>query len=238
MLQVTHLTFAYPDGTLALRDVTLTIDNGEKVGLIGGNGAGKTTLLLHLNGCFHPQSGDIVLDGVRLTKKSCEYFKQRVGLVFQNPDDQLFCSRLYDDVAFGPTNQGLTQEVVAAKVSDTLRMLGVWDLRDKPPYRLSQGQKRFGALGSVLSMEPAILTMDEPTSDLDPKNRRMLIGLLEKLDNTIIAASHDLDFIWDTCSRTIVLQQGGIVADGPTKSLLSSEELMTACGLELPLRLQ
>jgi cobalt/nickel transport system ATP-binding protein len=173
-----------------------------------------------------------------LTKKTQEQIRRVVGIVFQNADDQLFTSRVYDDVAFGPQNLGLNENDLQMAVEKTLKELDLWNLRDKPPSHLSAGQKRFCAFATVLVMQPQVIVMDEPTSDLDPRHRRQLIHLVKSLNNTRISVSHDLDFIWETCDRVVIMSEGKIVADGPTKEILTSQTLLESNGLELPLRLQ
>ena len=237
-IAVEHLSYTYPDGTEALHDVSLSIGFGESIGLVGPNGAGKSTLVNHFNGYFLPQDGKIRVNGHDLTKKNSERIRKDVGVVFQNPDDQLFMSRVWDDAAFGPANLGWGDERIARDVEATLRNLGLWHLRDRAPFHLSQGEKRFAAFATILVMQPSITVMDEPTSDLDPRNRRKLIGLVKGLSGTTIAVSHDLDFIWDVCERVVVMHSGRIAADGATVDILSSEELLERNGLELPLRLQ
>jgi cobalt/nickel transport system ATP-binding protein len=233
-----QLSFTYPDNTRALDNVSLTIRTGESTGIVGANGAGKSTLINHLNGYFLPQTGKISIDGLEINKTNREAIRRHVGLVFQNPDDQLFTSRLYDDVIFGPTNLGMDKQEIAVSAEKILRNLGLWELSEKPPSHLSQGQKRFAAFATVLVMNPPVLVMDEPTSDLDPRNRRKLINLVGNLQATTITVSHDLDFIWDTCNRVFVMADGRISAQGPVKEILSNRKLLEEHGLELPLRLQ
>ncbi|MEO7426694.1 MAG: ABC transporter ATP-binding protein [Fibrobacteria bacterium] len=233
-----HLRYRYPDGTLALDDVSFTIRHGEAVGIIGENGAGKSTLINHLNGYFLPETGRILIGHQAVDKRSRPEIRRRVGVVFQNPDDQIFLSKVYDDVAFGPRNLGLAEDKVAALVQSALELLSAWELRDRPSHNLSDGQKRAVAIAGVLAMEPDVLVMDEPTSNLDPRNRRYLIGFLNGFLHSKIIVSHDLDFIWETCARTLVLREGKLVADGRTKEILVEKALLESCGLELPLRLQ
>ena len=237
-IEIEHLSFAYPDGTAALHDVSLSIKSGESIGLVGPNGAGKSTLVNHFNGYFLPQNGRITVNGVDLTKKTSERIRKDVGLVFQNPDDQLFMPRVWDDAAFGPTNLGWQPQRIQEDVERILRHLGVWELRERAPFHLSQGQKRFAAFATILVMQPSIIVMDEPTSDLDPRNRRKLIDLVKNLAGTRISVSHDLDFIWDVCDRVVVISSGKIAADGATREILSSKDILERNGLELPLRLQ
>ena len=238
MIDIEQLAFTYPDGTRALDGVTLQIGKGESTGIVGANGAGKSTLVSHLNGWFLPQKGTIRIDGIEIDNRNRESIRKMVGLLFQNPDDQLFTARLYDDVMFGPTNLGMERGAAESETEKLLREFGLWELRNKPPAHLSQGQKRFAALVTVLVMQPSILVMDEPTSDLDPRNRRKLIGLIQSLEVTTVTVSHDLDFIWETCHKVCIMNSGRIVARGPSRELLSNRELLEDNGLELPLRLQ
>lgn len=238
MITVEQVSFSYPDGTRALHDVSLTIASGDSIGIVGANGAGKSTLVSHLNGWHLPQSGKITIDGIDVLKKNLETLRKLTGLVFQNPDDQLFMARLHDDIMFGPKNLGMDPERSAEECEKLLRDFGLWELRDKPPSKLSQGQKRFAAFAAVLAMHPSVLVMDEPTSDLDPRNRKRLIRLVNDLRATRVTVSHDLDFIWETCSRVYVMTEGRMAAHGPAKELLGNRSLLEANGLELPLRLQ
>jgi cobalt/nickel transport system ATP-binding protein len=238
MIDIKGLSFSYPDGTKAIDHMSFAIAKGSSVGIVGANGAGKSTLVNHLNGYYIPQDGSISIGGISVSKKNLDRIHKMVGLLFQNPDDQLFMARLYDDVAFGPENLGMKLKEIATLVEEALRELNLWELRDKPPAHLSQGQKRFASFATVLVMKPDVIVMDEPTADLDPKNRRKLINLVNRLELTKITVSHDLDFIWDTCQRVCIMNQGRITADGPAKEILSNRELLEANSLELPLRLQ
>lgn len=237
-ISIRNLGFTYGDGTRALDAVSLDIAFKESVGIAGGNGAGKSTLVHHLNGYFIPQQGTVSINETILTKKNQESIRKIAGLIFQNADDQLFMSRIYDDIMFGPQNMGVQGDALISLVDKTIDDLGLRHLMDKAPAHLSAGQKRFCAFATVLVMQPKILIMDEPTSDLDPRHRRLLMELVRKLDITKITVSHDLDFIWDTCERTIIMNSGRIVADGLTKDVLSNETMLQENGLELPLRLQ
>ncbi len=238
MICIEELSFLYPDRTKAIDGISLTLRKGSATGIAGANGAGKSTLVNHLNGYYLAQQGTISIDGVMISKKNLDLIHKMVGLVFQNPDDQLFTARLYDDIAFGLENLGISPASVSAIVEETLRQLNLWELRDKPPSHLSQGEKRFAAFATVLAMKPEVIVMDEPTSDLDPKNRRKLITLINSLDTTTITVSHDLDFIWDTCQEVCIMNKGRIAAVGPAKEILSNKELLESNNLELPLRLQ
>ena len=238
IVEVKDLQFQYPDGSSALGGMSFRITHGEAVAVVGANGAGKSTLLLHLNGCLIPQAGVVRIGDMPLTRKTLEHIRRTVGMVFQDPDDQLFMPTVHDDVAFGPLNLGLPPDEVEARVTDALTTVGALHLSRRPPHRLSAGEKRVVAIASVLSMAPSILVMDEPTSNLDPRARRQLIELLRSFEHTIIVATHDLDLVLDLCSRTIVLRAGCIAADGATRDLLQNEPLLRACSLEKPLSLQ
>ena len=234
LVEVLELGYAYPDGTEALRGVSFRILHGEAVALVGANGAGKSTLLLHLNGCLVPKEGTVRVGDFPLNRKTLPHVRRAVGMVFQDPDDQLFMPTVYDDVAFGPLNMGLPTEEADARVEEALAVVGASHLKHRPPYRLSGGEKRLVAIASVLSMSPDILVMDEPGSNLDPRARRKLIGLLRSFQHMRIVATHDLDLAVEVCSRTLVLKEGRIAADGPTVDVLSNEELLASCGLEVP----
>lgn len=238
MIAIEQLAYTYPDGTRALDGIDLQLGKGQSLGIAGSNGAGKSTLVNHLNGWFLPQEGSVQIGEVKAEKKTVETIRKMVGLVFQKPDDQLFMARLYDDLLFGPMNLGMDANWSRAEAERLLKMFGLWELRDKPPAHLSQGQKRFAAIAAVLIMQPELLVMDEPTSDLDPRNRRKLIELINELPMTTVTVSHDLDFMWDICDRVCILNKGQIIADGLTKEILADRELLEANGLELPLRLQ
>jgi len=238
LLNVSNIYWTYPDGTVGLKDVSFKIFEGESLGIIGPNGAGKTTLVNALNGIYIPESGFVELGGVRVSKKTRDQIRQRLGVVFQNADDQLFMPVISEDLAFGPVNMGLSMDEVEKNVYEVLKLLDISKIRNKAPYNLSAGQKRFAAIGTVIIMKPDLLVFDEPTSDLDPKNRRKLIELLKRINSAKIIISHDLDFIWDTCKRTILIDNGRVSADGETRIILSNEELLQSSGLELPLRLQ
>jgi cobalt/nickel transport system ATP-binding protein len=238
MIRIDSLSFTYPDGTKALDGLSLRIEAGESVGIIGANGAGKSTLVNHLNGYFLPQQGTVRIGDLIMGKQTQEAIRRNVGVVFQNPDDQLFTARLHDDVAFGPENLGVGGPELESLVEKILRDLNLWEFRNKPPSHLSQGQKRFSAFATVLAMRPAAIVMDEPTSDLDPRNRRKLISLVNELRATRVTVSHDLDFVWETCGRVLLMSNGRIVADGPAHELLANRDMLQTHGLELPLRLQ
>ena len=238
IVEVKGLKHVYPDGTAALRNVSFRITHGESVAIIGANGAGKSTLLLHLNGCLAPTSGEIRIGDFPLTKATLPEIRRTVGMVFQDPDDQLFMPTVYDDVAFGPFNLGLPSEEVKQRVMAALDEVGAAHLVDKPPYHLSGGEKKRVAIATVLSMSPEILVMDEPTSGLDPCARRQLMALLKEFGHTKIFTSHDLDMVLELCDRTIVLHEGEIRADGRTTDIFTDDQLLADCRLEKPLSMQ
>jgi cobalt/nickel transport system ATP-binding protein len=230
--------FRYPDGTEAVKGISFRITHGESVGLVGANGAGKSTLLMQINGYLLPSAGRVSIGDLELTRKTRQEIRKKVGVVFQNPDDQLFMPTVREDVAFGPLNLGLTPEKVLERVNAALQTVGCLDVKEKPPHHLSGGQKRAVAIATVLAMEPDILVMDEPSSNLDPRSRRTLMELLKGFSHTKIVASHDLDFILDVCRRCLVIRDGRIVADGPATTILTDQALLEANNLELPLSLQ
>lgn len=230
--------FRYPDGTEALRGVNFRITHGESVGVVGANGAGKSTLLQHMNGYLMPTSGTVIIGDLPITGKTRREIRRKVGIVFQNPDDQLFMPTVFDDVAFGPLNLGMDEASVRERVCKALNTVDSLALQDKPPHHLSCGQKSAVAIASVMAMEPDILAMDEPAANLDPKSRRSLITLLTTFRHSMIIASHDLDLILDVCGRCIVIGDGRVVADGPSAEILTNRALLEANSLELPLSLQ
>lgn len=234
IVEVCDLFYTYPDGTEALKGVSFIIEHGGAVALVGANGAGKSTLLLHLNGCLLPQRGEVRIGHAPLTRATLDAARRAVGMVFQDPDDQLFMPTVAEDVAFGPLNAGLPASEVERRVATALERVGLAHLHDRPPHRLSAGEKRAVAIATVLSMEPDILVMDEPSSYLDPRARRRLIDLLRSFAHTKIITTHDLELVVDVCARVIVMDGGTIVADGPTREILNDEALMLAHGLERP----
>ncbi|MEV0144659.1 MULTISPECIES: ABC transporter ATP-binding protein [unclassified Nonomuraea] len=233
-LEVSRLAYAYPDGTQALFGVDLTIGRGERVALLGPNGAGKTTLVMHLNGILTPGHGTVTVAGTPVRKDTLKDVRRRVGLVFQDPDDQLFMPTVRDDVAFGPANMGLTGEALEHAVRGALDRVGMLEAIDRPPHHLSFGQRRRVAVATVLAMEPEILVLDEPSSNLDPAARRELAEILRSLDVTVLMVTHDLPYALELCERSLILSDGVIAADGPTRELLSDAELLAAHRLELP----
>lgn len=237
-LEVKNLRFSYPDGQAAVKNMSFSIHHGESVGIIGANGAGKSTLLMLLMGVLFPKEGEVLVGDVHVTKKTLPMIRQRLGMVFQDPEDQLFMTTVYEDVAFGPRNYGLDEKEVDRSVIEALEMVGIPHLKDRAPFKLSGGEKRAAAIASVLSMQPDVLIMDEPTSELDPKARRKLINLLKSFEHTKIITGHDLDMVLETCSRVIVIREGEVAADGAADKILSNFELLDSCGLEMPLSLQ
>jgi cobalt/nickel transport system ATP-binding protein len=237
-LEVKDLHFAYPDGSEAIKKISFTIRHGESVGIIGANGAGKSTLLMLMTGLLFPDSGAVMVGDVRVTKKTLPTVRQRLGMVFQNPDDQLFMTTVYDDIAFGPRNYKLAEAEVETCVTQALGLVGIAHLKERAPHKLSGGEKRAAAIACVLAMRPDVLIMDEPTTALDPKARRRIIGLLNRFEHTKIITGHDLDMVLDTCQRVIILKNGAVVADGVGTEILRNKELLDDCGLEVPLSLQ
>jgi cobalt/nickel transport system ATP-binding protein len=238
IVEFKNVSFRYPDGTEALRGINFRITHGEAVGVVGANGAGKSTLLQHMNGYLMPTGGTVTIGDLTLSAKTRREIRKKVGIVFQNPDDQLFMPTVFDDVAFGPLNLGMDEAAVRERVHDALEMVHSLDLRDKPPHHLSAGQKSSVAIAAVMAMGPDILAMDEPAASLDPRSRRLLIGLLKTFRHSKIIASHDLDLILDVCERCIVIGGGKVVADGPSHEILSNRMLLEENSLELPLSLQ
>ncbi|SCM83257.1 putative enzyme [uncultured Sporomusa sp.] len=238
IVELKDVTYIYPDQTQALCGLSVRITHGESVAIVGANGSGKTTLLSHLIGLLLPASGSVNIGGYPVTKQTLSHIRRSVGMVFQNSDDQLFMPTVYDDVAFGPLNLGLPPDEVASRVTVALTTVGALHLKDRPPYRLSGGQKRSVAIAAVLAMEPSVLIMDEPTAGLDPLARRQLINLLRTFGHTKIIATHDLDLVLDLCARTIVISAGTVLADGPTLDIFNNRELLGQAHLEKPFRMQ
>jgi cobalt/nickel transport system ATP-binding protein len=234
VLTVRGLAYAYPDGRQALFGVNLNIARGERVALLGPNGAGKTTLALHLNGILTPGAGSVSVGGLAVTKANLAEVRRRVGIVFQDPDDQLFLPTVGQDVAFGPANLGLSGEPLQARVEEALAAVGLDDVADRVPHHLSFGQRRRIAVATVLAMRPEILVLDEPTSNLDPASRRELAEVLTSIGVTVLMVTHDLPYALQLCERSVILSEGVIVADGPTRELLADAELLAAHRLELP----
>lgn len=235
VVEIKNLNFVYPDGKKALYDIDMAIYKGESVGIIGPNGAGKTTLLLHLNGVLRGK-GTVKVLGMEVNDGNLRQIRSKVGLVFQDPDDQLFCPTVFDDVAFGPLNLRLPEDVVRSRVKEALQEVGLSGFERRSPHHLSFGEKKRISLATVLSMHPEVLVLDEPTSNLDPRARREQINLLKEIRITKIIAGHDLEMIFGLCGRIIILCGGRIVADGQTKEIIGDRELLEANGLEVPFR--
>jgi cobalt/nickel transport system ATP-binding protein len=234
-IQITGLTYTYPGGPTALDDVTCAVDEGESLGLVGPNGAGKTTLFLCLSGVLPVKSGMVQLAGLdpaNSAERRC--LPAKVGIVFQNSDDQLFNATVFDDVAFGPLNLGLAPDEVRRRVAEALARVGLTGFELRVPFHLSGGEKRRVALAGVLAMRPDILLLDEPSMHLDPRGRRDFIHLINGLPGTKIIAAHDLELILQTCQRALVLDRGRLIAEGPARTLLGDAPLMDAHGLEVP----
>jgi cobalt/nickel transport system ATP-binding protein len=237
LIAVRGLSYRYPDGHDALLDVSFTLAPGERVALIGPNGAGKSTLLLHLNGLLPdrpPSMPAVTVDGLPVAEANLREIRRRVGLLFQDPDDQLFCPTVWEDVAFGPRQLGLREPELSRLVTESLAQVGLAGFEERLPHHLSRGEKRRACLAGLLACDARVLVLDEPTSDLDPRGRRELMALLSRLPVAQLIATHDLEFVVEICPRTIVLDGGRIVADGPTRRLLDDEPLMLAHGLERP----
>ena len=233
-LRFDDVHYRYPNGYEALCGVSFCITHGEKVALVGANGAGKSTLLLHTNGLLIPSQGEVVMGGIKLTRRTLPL----VGLVFQDSDNQLFMPTVEEDVAFGPSNMRLEPEEIRRRVTEALDAVGALHLRGASPFRLSGGQKKRVAIATVLSMEPSVLVMDEPTSNLDPRARRQIIDLIRRFGHTTLIATHDMEMVLDLCDRTIVMKQGRIVADGSTRHVFGDLALLEECGLEQPCELR
>ncbi|MGB7873677.1 MAG: ABC transporter ATP-binding protein [Anaerolineales bacterium] len=233
VLSVENLHFHYPDGHVALRDVSLKLCEGDKVALVGPNGAGKSTLMLHLNGILAGE-GEMSIAGMRIEPDNLPAIRAMVGLVFQSPDDQLFSPTVFEDVAFGPLHMGLPENEVRARVDEALEMVHMCDYRDRLSHHLSVGEKKRIAIATVLSMRPHILVLDEPSAGLDPRARRSLINLLRDLPITMLISSHDLLMVRELFPRMVIMDEGKIVADGLTSELMENETLLEAHGLEKP----
>ncbi|MDR0784293.1 MAG: energy-coupling factor ABC transporter ATP-binding protein [Treponema sp.] len=232
MVRLVQVSASYaPQTTCVLNDISFRVSKGESVALIGANGAGKTSLLLAITGILPIRRGAVFIDGDELSKRTIRTAQRKTGLVFQNPDDQLFMPRVYDDALFGLLNRGIAEEEADRRVRETLDRLGVGHLADRSPFRLSGGEKRLCALAAVLAMEPEVLLFDEPTAFLDPKARRVLRAIIRSLPHTKLVATHDLDFAQDLCSRALILCSGALAADGDPAALFADAPRMTAWGL-------
>lgn len=234
-IDIENVSFAYECRKVVLKDVSLHFSGNESIGLIGENGVGKSTLLKILVGLNPGFEGSVRVNGMPVDKKNLPKIREKTGYVFQDSDSQLFMSTAFDDIAFGPRNYGLKEKEVEERVENAMRLTGIEHLRDKAVYKMSGGEKKLVSIATILSMTPEIILLDEPSIALDPRNRRILINLLNSLDCLKLIASHDLDMILDTCETTVLLSGGEVIAMGPTEEILSNKELMEANGLELPL---
>lgn len=231
---VSNLEFAYPDGRIALRGVELTVEAGERVAILGPNGAGKTTLALHLNGIHEPKSGSVAIGDLPVAKEHLPEIRRRVGLVFQDSNDQLFMPNVGEDVAFGPANLGFSGLELEERVTSALTAVGGPELISRPSHHLSGGERRRAALATVLAMDPDVLVFDEPSSDLDGAGRRELVATLDRLEMTQLVITHDLPLALELCPRAVIMRDGRVVADGTTRELLTNAELLGENRLELP----
>lgn len=230
-IEVSNLSFQYPDGTVALRGVSFVIPPGQKVALVGPNGAGKSTLMLNLNGILRGQ-GRVKVCGMPVEESHLGQVRAAVGLVFQDPDDQLFSPTIFEDVAFGPLHMGLPEDEVRRRTAEALAAVAMTGYERRVPFRLSVGEKKRIAIATVLAMQPEILVLDEPSAGLDPRARRGLIRLLQELPQTMLISTHDLRLVAEVASRTLVMDRGQVVADGPTEEILSNTGLLAEHGLE------
>ena len=230
IIEIKELSFTYPDGHQGLKDINLSVCAGENVAIIGPNGAGKSTLLLHLNGILRGNSS-LRICGLEVKEKNLKEIRKKVGLIFQNPEDQLFSLNVFDDVAFGPVNMGLDEPDVTSRVSRALESVNMNGYELRSPHHLSVGEKKRIAIATVLSFDPEVLVIDEPTSNLDPRSKWSLVELLERLPITKIIATHDLELVKALCCRTVIMDAGEIVADGKTEAMLSNNELLKSHGL-------
>ena len=236
-IRVESASFSYPDGHEVLHDISCVINKGEKVALIGPNGAGKSTFMSLLNGVEMPSSGKVVVSGLEVARENLIGVRRKIGIVFQDPDDQLFCPTVFDDVAFGPLNLGLSPDEIHDRVKDALALVGLTGFEQRSSFHLSFGERKRLALATVLSYQPDILVFDEPSTNMDPLNRRRLINWLQGSDRTLLLCTHDLDIVLEVCNRCLVLVGGKIVADGPAHEILYDRHFLEANNLELPLAL-
>lgn len=237
VFEIENICYSYPDGTKALKEISFSVNEGEILGIAGANGSGKSTLLMLMMGCLSPLDGKIIYEGYMLCKERLRAMRRETGLLFQDPDDQLFLPTVWEDVAFGPRNLGLDQEEVASRVNCALSDAGIEALAGKAPWKLSGGEKTLAALAGLFAMRPKTLLLDEPTSGLDPKSRRELINVIARTKITAVIATHDLDMVMDICNRVIIMKKGFIESDGGVPGVLTDRDFMESCGLEIPLSL-
>ena len=237
-ITVRDVRYTYPDGSVALDNVNLEVMKDEKVAILGPNGAGKSTLLMHMAGVLTPQQGEVTILGMPVNEKNVHQIRGKVGMTFQNPDDQLFCSTVYEDVAYGPLNLGLPRDEVVSRTREALRQVGIEGYDDRPPHRLSEGEKKKVAIATVLSMQPKIMIIDEPSANLDPKSRQELIDLIkdlqEKQSFTLVVATHDVNLVPQVADRTFILNQGRVIAEGPAREVFLDLEVLHRARLEPP----
>lgn len=238
IVSLEHLSFSYEKEAEVLQDISLSICEGENVGLIGANGVGKSTLMKLFVGLCENYSGEMHIGGMPADAKHMDQIRQLIGYVFQDSDNQLFMANVFEDVAFAPRNYGYNEEEVKRRVDQALDMVQIAHLKDKQIYKLSGGEKKLASIATILSMEPELMLMDEPSVALDPKHRRQLIHILKDIPTAKLIASHDLDFVMDTCERTIFMWDGRIVFDGSTEEIMKQKDVLERYGLELPLRFQ
>jgi cobalt/nickel transport system ATP-binding protein len=237
VITIKELSYDYPDQTPALRNINLTVDAGECLGIIGANGAGKSTLLLHLNGILRGQ-GQVIVDGLPVCGKNLKKIRAQVGLVFQDPNHQLFMPTLLDDMLFGPLNFGMSKDLALQRADQVFQTLGITHLRDKSPHHMSLGERKAASLATVLIMSPTIIVLDEPTVSLDPYSRSIFLQSINSIRATKIIASHDLDMVFQICNRVAVMSRGSLVAQGETEEILRNKELLESHKLEVPLSLR
>lgn len=234
-IKVENLSYRYPDGKSALQSVSFEVKNGESVALMGPNGAGKTTLFLIINGLLEATSGNIFIFDTKINgKKSIRNIRNRIGIVFQNPDDQLFCPTVFDDIAFGPLNYDVPTDEIKKRVKEALEAVGMSGFENRLSHHLSLGEKKRVSIATILSMRPEIILLDEPSSNLDPRSRRKMIETIKKLDATKIIATHDLKMALELCGRGIIMDEGKIVADGILTDIFNDRQLLEEHGLEIP----
>jgi len=237
VLKFDKVSYSYPNGKNALKNISFSVSRGEKIAVIGENGAGKSTLLFHINGIFKSE-GIVETAGLEVCKKNLIEIRKKTGILFHDPDDQLFCPTVFEDIAFGPLNLGLPEEEIRKRIKESLGQVDLNGFEERSAHHLSYGEKKRIALASLFAMKPEILALDEPTSNLDPKTRKNLISILKNFEGTLIIAAHDLEAILELCERTILLSKGEIIKDGKTYDILSDEKLMNESNLEIPLTIK